>query len=100
MLRRRTYTVNTDVRWMHQFKPIVTRATQTSHHGKPRVRWSNFHTVLPVGGGQREGSDRGESRLSQTGARLQGGEGQNIAHALSGSPALFALVKIQCERVC
>ena len=30
MLRRRTYTVHSDVRWMHIFQPIVTRASHTT----------------------------------------------------------------------
>ena len=49
LLRRRTYTVNSDVRWMHKFQPIVSRAYHSSHGGKPRVRWASFHDTLPVG---------------------------------------------------
>ena len=47
MMRQRTYSVHSDVKWGYRFSPCVTRP-QHSPDGRPMVTWSCFHKILPL----------------------------------------------------
>lgn len=87
IMRRRTYTVHSDVRWMHTFQPIVSRASRSSHGGKPRVLWSNFHHTRPYEDEQTlarhsSRSFRGEP-VSASGLRIKTGDDDSAHGAFS-----------------
>ncbi|KAK9807434.1 hypothetical protein WJX73_006651 [Symbiochloris irregularis] len=89
LMRRRTYTVNADVKWLHTFEPIVSRASRLSHGGKPRVRWAHFHTTRPITDADWERMGYDVNGTATNGEAHDEQDGQHAASALEQPAAAW-----------